>query len=56
MEKAKRDLFIERNLSNILIGLKKKYNATLDRRDKIKTSVKEYDELYGPFTIGDRAF
>ncbi len=56
MEKEKRDLFVERNHSNILIGLKKKFNATLDRRDKIKSSVKDYDELYGPIMIGDRSF
>ena len=56
MEKDKRDQFIERNNSSIMIGLKRRFNATLDRRDKIKTTVKEYDELFGPVVIGDKTF
>jgi hypothetical protein len=39
-----------------MIGLKRRFNATLDRRDKIKTTVKEYDELFGPVVIGDKTF
>lgn len=56
MEKEKRDQFIERNNSNIMISLKRRFNATLDRRDKAKTSVRDYDELYGPVVIDGKTF
>lgn len=56
MEKDRRDSFIERNNSSIMIALKRKYNATLDRRDKAVSNVKDYDEMFGPVVIAGKSF
>lgn len=56
MEPEKRKKFIERTNSQIMVALKKRYNATLERRDIQSSNVKDYDELFGPIVIGDKTF